>query len=92
MEDNIFEKKLDEKMRSILSLRIKIGLSQDYEFGEDFESRYINIRLDELILDVEDLISVAEDDIRAEIEMDIELEKEANIDEQFDEEQNNYWS
>lgn len=87
MEDNILEK-LEEKLRSILSLRIKIDLSQNYEkFEGDFEDRYINIRLDELLQDVDDLISVAEDDIRAEIEMDIEYEQDAQFDEQ-----NNYWS
>lgn len=75
--------KLEEKLKSILSLRIKIGLSQYFkEFDEGFEQQYIDTRLEELFIDVDDMIQVAEDDIRAEIDFDIEYEAEAEIEEE----------
>jgi len=77
MEDNILDK-LDEKLRSILSLRIKIALSKDFEeFDKDFEKEYIEIRLTELMVDVDDLTESAIEDIKLEIESDIELAEQA---------------
>ncbi len=84
MEDNILDK-LDEKLRSILSLRIKIALSDDFEkFGKDFEKNYISIRLTELMVDVDDLTEAAIDDIKMEIETDIELAEDDNELEEFE--------
>ena len=77
MEDNILEK-LEEKLRSILSLRIKIALSESYkEFSKNFENDYILSKLEELILDVDDAVEVAIEDIKMEIETDIELAAQA---------------
>ena len=77
MEDNILEK-LEEKLRSILSLRIKIALSENFkEFSKNFENDYILSKLEELILDVDDAVEVAIEDIKMEIETDIELDAQA---------------
>lgn len=85
MEDNILEK-LEEKLRSILSLRIKIALSENFkEFGEGFEKDYIETRLEELMLEVTDSVDIAVEDIKMEIETDIELaEYEDNELEEFE--------
>ena len=92
MEDNILDK-LEEKLRSILSLRIKIDLSQHYkDFDPDFEINYIQSRLDELMLDVDDLVDQAKDDIKAEIEMEIELAYDAKELAEDLADQDNYWS
>ena len=73
MEDNILEK-LEVKLRSILSLKIKIGISEDFkDFDKDFEKEYISARLEELMVDVDDLTESAIEDIKIEIETNIEL-------------------
>lgn len=77
MENNILEK-LEEKLRSILSLSIKIGLSEDFkDFESDFEKDYIHTRFEELMLDVTDSVECAIEDIKLEIETDIELADQA---------------
>jgi hypothetical protein len=67
-KNDILEK-LETKMESILSLRIKIALSESFkDFEDSFETDYISIRLEELILDVEDALENAIDDIKSDIE------------------------
>ena len=65
--------KLDEKLKSIISLKIKVILSENYkEFDDGFEEAYITDRLEELLRDVDDCIEVAVEDIESEIQLDID--------------------
>ena len=67
MEDDIdILEKLEEKMRSILSLRLKIKIAEAYE-DVDAET-YLEPRLEELIFDIEDCFEVALSDICLDIE------------------------
>lgn len=81
MENDILDK-LDEKLRNIISLKIKVILSQDFkEFDDGFEEAYISERLEELLRDVDDCIEVAVEDIESEIQLDIDNAADAELEE-----------
>ena len=74
--------KLDEKLKSIISLKIKVILSENYkEFDDGFEEAYITDRLEELLRDVDDCIEVAVEDIESEIQLDIDNAADAELEE-----------
>ena len=81
MENDILDK-LDEKLRNIISLKIKVILSQDFkEFDDGFEEAYISERLEELLRDVDDCIEIAVEDITSEIQFDIDNAADAELEE-----------
>ena len=74
--------KLDEKLKSIISLKIKVILSENYEeFVDGFEEAYITDRLEELLRDVDDCIEIAVEDIESEIQLDIDNAADAELEE-----------
>lgn len=81
MEDNILEK-LEEKLRTIITLRLKIELAQIYEdIDTAFELEYISEPVEELLRDIDDLIDTSKVDIMMDIDLNIELAEESEAEE-----------
>lgn len=77
--DNLLGK-LEEKLRTIIRLRLKVEISQDLEpvemekFNQD-ESEYLDIVVEDVLCDIEDVIDTYKLDICNMIQQDIDDEE-----------------